>query len=160
MALDFSDDQAAKLLDTLGLPENTTDIDIVIATGEDLAAKAAGVAPIPDKPSDLAEAAHRAGLVVLDQDSVDTLRAEAESGRRLAAAANASRIAAMVEDAVKRGKIAPARRNHWQNLIAKDPAMADYLNGLPDNMLPVAEVGHGNNPDPAFDLLGEPEWYR
>jgi hypothetical protein len=57
MALTFDDDQAAALLMALGLPDDTTDLDTILATVTD----AVGDQTDP-KPSAVAAAAKRAGF--------------------------------------------------------------------------------------------------
>ena len=81
MALTFDDDQAAALLELLGLPTHTTDIDTILATVKDAAT------PTDGKPSDVAAAAKRAGLEVVDEDTIAALRRDAAEGRQIKAAA-------------------------------------------------------------------------
>src|SRR4051794_28242006 len=111
MALTFTDEQAARLLELLGLPADTTDAELVLAALEDLAAQAAGMSP--EKPSTVAAAARKAGLEVVDTQTLAALRHDAQEGRQVAAAAKQQKIEAAVEDAVNKGKIAPSRRKHW-----------------------------------------------
>lgn len=60
MALTFNDEQAAALIEALGLAADTTEVDLILATVADLAAQAAGMNP--EKPSTVAAAARKAGL--------------------------------------------------------------------------------------------------
>lgn len=139
MALTFDDDQAGKLLELLGLPGDTMDVDTILATVED-AVKQAG----EQKPSDVAASAKRLGLEVLDNDTIEALRRDAAEGRQIKAAAEAQRIAAAVGTAISKGKITVARREHWVKLITHDPAMADVLASVPDETaVPLTEIGHG-----------------
>ncbi len=139
MALTFDDAQAAELLNTLGLPADTTDIPLALATAKD----AVAAAPTNLQPSAIAAAAKSAGFEVLDADTATALRADAEEGRRIRDAVARQRIEDTVTNAVSKGKIGPARREHWVNLITADPAMAEVLNAVPDNTMPVTEIGHG-----------------
>jgi hypothetical protein len=159
MALEFDDDQTADLLDALGLPADSADSDLILATAKDLASQVEQLDPA--KPSTVAAAAKRAGMELLDKDTAEALRRDAAEGRRMAAAAAQQRVEASVDDAVRRGKIAPSRRKHWVSLIGADPGMADVLAAVPDNTLPVQELGHGQNPDPgAGGELAEPStWF-
>jgi hypothetical protein len=80
---------------------------------------------------------------VVDADPIAMLRREATDGKQVKAAAQAQRIEANVDDAITKGKITPARRKHWVDLLAADPAMPDVLATLPDNTMPVQPIGHG-----------------
>src|SRR5690348_11566002 len=130
MALTLTDDQAAALLEALGLPADTTDAQLVVDTTKDLAAQAETLDPA--KPSTVAAAAKRNGMEVLDKDTADALRRDAQEGRRLAAAAAQARVEASVDDAIAKGKITPARRRHWITLIGADPGMAEVLASVPN----------------------------
>jgi hypothetical protein len=118
MALTFTDEQSAKLLEVLGLPADTTDIDLILDTVNDLAAQATGIDP--EKPSTVAAAARKAGLEVVDTQTLTALRHGAQEGRKIAAAATQQKIEAAVDDAVSKGKIAPSRRKHWVTLCRHD----------------------------------------
>lgn len=158
MALTFDDSQATKILTTLGLPANTTDPDVVIATAEDLAAESADIDPA--KPSTIAAAANKAGLEVIDTATAEALRRDATTGRQMAADAAKQKIEATVDDSIRRGKITPGRRQHWVTLIAADPGMADVLSQIPDETAaPMTEAGHGNNPDPGASMTEPGEWF-
>lgn len=104
MTLQFTDEQAAALLDLLGLPADTTDPQLVVDTVADLADQAAGVDPA--KPSAVAAAARKAGLEVVDTDTLAALRHDATEGRRVAAAAAKAAVEAQIDDAISKGKIA------------------------------------------------------
>ncbi|SON62265.1 hypothetical protein MSIMFI_03790 [Mycobacterium simulans] len=143
MALTLDDDQAARLLELLGLPADTSDIDLVLATVEDLANQTS--AP---KPSDVAASAKAHGLEVIDADTLTALRNDAAEGRRLVVAAAQQRITAAVDKAVARGAITPARREHWIKLASADEAMLDVLASTPDETaVALTEMGHGVDSD-------------
>src|SRR5215207_8083436 len=108
MSLTFDDTQAAALLEALGLPADTTDVDLVVATATDLAAQAADTGM--SKPSTVAAAARKAGLEVVDTQTLTALRHDAQQGRAMAAAAKAQKIEAAVEDAISKGKITGPRK--------------------------------------------------
>jgi hypothetical protein len=76
MALQPDDHQAAVLLAALGLPADTDDPDLVVATVADLAAQAAGINT--EKSSTIAAAARKAGLEVIDTDSLTALEHDAQ----------------------------------------------------------------------------------
>lgn len=159
MAITLDDTQTADLLTALGLPADTTDPDLVVETVKDLAVQVADLDPA--KPSTVAAAAKRAGMELLDKDTAEALRHDAAEGRKMIAAATQQRIEASVEDAIRKGKITPARRKHWVNLIAADPGMADVLASVPnETAAPMSELGHGQNPEPGADLAEPAVWFR
>lgn len=159
MAMTLDDDQTAALLEALGLPVDTSDPDLVVATTKDLAAQAAGIDS--EKPSTIAAAARKAGLEVIDRDTAEALRRDAGEGRRMAAEAARAKVEQQVDDAVRRGKIAASRRKHWVNLIGADPGMADVLASVPDETaVPLSEAGHGQNPDPGAELVEAADWFH
>lgn len=139
MALTFNDDQAANLLDMLGLPTDTTDIAVALDTVKDAVTSSA-----PLQPSAIVAAAQKVGLEVVDADTMTALRNDAAEGRRVVAEVTRQKIEDTVINAVNRGKITPARADHWRTLIAADPAMAEVLNAVPDETAtPLTEIGHG-----------------
>lgn len=157
MTLTFDDDQAAALLEALGLPADTTDPQLVTDTAVDLAAQVADIDPA--KPSTVAAAAKKAGLEVIDTATAESLRRDAADGRKMAAAAAQQRIEASVDDAVRKGKITPARRKHWITLIGADPGMAEVLASVPnETAVPMTEAGHSMNPDPGDNLADVDAW--
>lgn len=145
--LTFPEEQTTWLLDQLGLPADTDTstpegVNLVIATIADLV-KQAG----EGKPSDVAASAKRLGMELLDADTVAALQRDAAEGRKIKAAAEAQRIAATVDDAISKGKITAARRQHWVALIGADPAMADVLASTPaETAVPLSEIGHSLDP--------------
>lgn len=156
MALTFDDDQAGKLLDALGLPTDTTDIELILATAADLAAQAAGMNP--EKPSTVAAAARKAGLEVVDTATLTALRHDAAEGRKIAAAAKQQKIEAAVDDAVSKGKITAARKGHWITLCTHDDKMLDVLASVPnETAVPMTELGHSI--DPVDAGADKPAWF-
>jgi hypothetical protein len=131
MALTFDDTQAAALLDMLGLPPDTTDLDAVLATVKDLVTDEQGEGGDMSKPSAVAAAAKRAGLEVVDASTLQLLQRDAAEGRTLKASVEHQRIETAVDDAIAKGKITAARRKHWVSLIGADPGMADVLAACP-----------------------------
>lgn len=141
MALTFDDTQAAALLDALGLPPETTDIATILATVTDAVT---ACDTVDAKPSTVAAAAKRAGLDVIDPDTLTALRADAAEGRQIKAAAAREKVEAAVTAAISKGKITAGRRKHWVDLITADPGMADVLASVPDETaVPMTPIGHG-----------------
>lgn len=154
--MQLTPEQSAQLLELLGLPADTTDPELILATIDDLAKQAADAAN--QKPSDVAAAAKKQGLDVIDADTLTALRHDAAQGRQLVAATAAQKIAASVDDAISKGKITAARRKHWVTLIEADPAMADVLAAVPDETaVPLAEIGHGGGDNEGGP--GRDDWF-
>lgn len=154
MALTFTDEQAATLLDLLGLPADTDDVETMLATVKD------AVTPTEGKPSEVAAAAKRAGLEVMDPDTAAALRHDAAQGRQIAAAAAAAKIEASVTEAINKGKITPARRKHWISLITADPGMAEVLASVPnETAVPMTEIGHGVGNEDSSNPGSGADWF-
>lgn len=159
MALTFDDTQAAVLLALLGLPEDSEDLALILDTVKDVTRDPL-LPPVPDdaSASQVAAAAKKHGLELLDADSLAALKRDAQEGRRVAAAAAKAKVEAAVDDAVNRGKITAARRKHWVSLIEADPGMADVLAGVPDETaVPLSEVGH--SADTSRDTADTGGWF-
>jgi hypothetical protein len=158
--LTFTDDQAAQLLDMLGLPPDTTDADTVLATVQDLASDEQSEGDMT-KPSAVAAAAKRHGFEVVEAASLESLRREATEGRQLKASVERQKIEASVDDAINKGKIAISRRKHWVNLIGADPGMAEVLASVPnETAVPLTEIGHSVGSEGIDGLAETAEWFR
>jgi hypothetical protein len=157
MALTLDDTHSAVLLTLLGLPEDTDDIALIIDTIRD--ATRDPMLPLPDDAaaSQVAAAAKKHGLELLDTDTAEALRRDAAEGRKIAAAAARAKVEAAVDDAVDNGKITAARRKHWVTLIDADPGMADVLAAVPnETAVPLTELGHSLEPRDRDD---SPAWF-
>jgi hypothetical protein len=156
MALTFDDKQAAELLETLGLPTNTTDIAVALATAKDAVANGG---PADLQPSAIVAAAKAAGLEAMDVATAEALRAEAAEGRQIKATVARQRIEETVTNAVQKGKITPARKDHWINLLTADPGMGEMLNNLPDEMaVPFNEIGHSVSNEDGSPNIPADQW--
>lgn len=150
MTITLTDDQTAKLLTALGLPDDTADADLIVATVEDLAKADSG---------DIVAAAKRAGSEVVDKTTLDGLRADAQRGRDLITAAAKREVDDKVDAAVRAGKIPPARKGHWVTLVTNDASMADVLAGMPDGLaVNMTESGVGATHD--GDLTEPAAWFN
>lgn len=168
MPLTFTADQAKKLVELLGLPADIAKIpdgtsaedamtavaDQILAVIEDLVkSEKTG----DEKPSEIAAAAGRLGLTVVDADTLTKLQSDADEGRQIKAAAAKKAVESTVDDAIRKGKITPARREHWVKLIAADAGMADVLAGVPnETAAPLSELGHATGDD----ITDTPDWFR
>jgi Mu-like prophage I protein len=157
MALELDDTQAAVLLALLGLPEDTTDVQLVIDTVKD-ATRDPMLPPVAaSKPSEIAAAAAKHGMEVLDTATADALRRGAATGRQIAAAAAKAKVEAAVDDAISTGRITPARKKHWVTLCENDEAMLERLASIaPGTAVPLDEVGHSAD---NADLAEPATWF-
>lgn len=161
MALEFDDTQSATLLASLGLPDGTDDVALILATVGD-AVTAAEPDAQPDvsdaKPSDIAAAAAKHGMEVMDTATAESWRRDAAEGRRIAAAARRAEVERTVDDAINRGAIMASRRDHWRTLIENDPPMAQTLASIADETaVPLTEVGHSADADRG--RVDETQWF-
>jgi hypothetical protein len=139
------------LTEALGLAEDA-DAETVVAAVED-------VVTTPDlDPAKAATVAAAAGLTMVDPDSLAALQRDATRGRELAAAEAKRQVSSVVMAAIGKGKIPPARREHWVTLLAADPTMKARLDAMPDNMVPLVEIGHASAVDEG--IAERADWFR
>lgn len=121
--------------DRLGITNETlADGDYLAALDEALAEQTEQTAPQP--------AAAAPGTVIVDADQFAELQASAADGREARKQQLADARATLVKNAVKDGRIAPARRDHWLKALAADPGMAETLASLePGLVVPLEPVG-------------------
>lgn len=129
---------------SLGIAEDTTDEDVIAALNEALTERAdTDPAPVEQTPETVTQTAARMGLTVVDNSVLEQLRADATAGRQASERQEREDRERVVDDAITRGKITAARREHWLNAIKADPAMVETLNGLPDELaVPMNEIGY------------------
>lgn len=157
MALELDDTQTAVLLALLGLPEDTTDVQLIIDTVKD-ATRDPMLPPPPDaKPSEIAAAAAKHGMEVLDTATADVLRRDAAEGRQLKVSAARAKVEAAVDDAINTGRIMPSRKKHWLTLCENDDTMLQHLASIaPGTAVPINEVGHAAD---TTDLAEPAAWF-
>ncbi|OZC76370.1 hypothetical protein CH282_26190 [Rhodococcus sp. 06-418-1B] len=150
--MDFTDAQLTRLLEALGLTADVTDAEVVVTAVEELVTA----------PPVAAASAQAAGGIVLDPASYEELKKNADRGVQLAAAAKVREAASAVDGAISAGKLPPARRQHWLDVIQADPAMAATLKQMPVIFsLGNEELGHANPGLNGPDDLTEPAgWFR
>ncbi|UTN92923.1 capsid maturation protease [Gordonia phage Finkle] len=140
----------------LGIAENADDKTIADKLDEltDLATK-------PDKASEAAAAtayAEKNGLRLVDATKFGEMETELAAARKAEQEATTRLQVAAVDKAVSKGRIAPARRDHFVALMAADPeGTAALLDSLPDETaVPINEVGTAPDADDeksAYDQL-------
>lgn len=132
---------------TLGL-EDTASVEDIVAAIEALASSAG------DQSSQTAAAA--AGSVVsLDREAFAAMQREAALGRAAHERQQREDRERTIDQAIAKGKIPPARRDHWLALLAADPkGTADTLKAIPDEtVVSLSEIGHTVSPDGANEDL-------
>lgn len=120
--------------------------------------EALGVSADADEPTVLAaltdrlstKAAAPEGLTLVDTDILDQLQADAAAGRAARDEQIAAARVALVEAAVRDGRVSPARRDHWLAQIEADPALADTLAALPP-LFNTEEKGITGGPEQSGD---------
>ncbi|WP_010541894.1 phage protease [Dietzia alimentaria] len=170
-SMQFDETQTAELLTLLSLGDNATAPDVITAltalvdtatttasagggdNGETVAASTLGVDQIR------ASAATK-GLTVVDAATFDSVRDQAAAGaaaqEQLARQDRESKVGA----AIRAGKIPTSRREHWLTAIEADPGMAEVLASQPDNLVPVAEIGHDGDQVGAAADVTESDVYQ
>lgn len=122
------------LCQRLGIADSTADEEAILAAlDERLAA--------PDT-REFTAASIPEGMALVDEAILTQLRSDAEKARTALAAIDAQRRDAIVDEAVKAGRIAPASRERMRVLLDADEESASALiESLAPNTIPVSEVG-------------------
>lgn len=146
--MQFSDEQLATLRNKLGLADDAT-----LEPSQVLAAIADKVTPQEEPVTpEVKPAPKAAGTMTIDASAWE---AQQESIRRLEAAqAKAKREERdqIIDQAVRDGKFAPARKEHWAKLWDADPEGARaVIDGLTKNVIPVDAIGIGLEDDESID---------
>jgi ATP-dependent protease ClpP protease subunit len=142
------------VLDALGLPEGASD--------EDVIAKIAEGGKPDDKPADtdkadkvdegeiseLAKAAAKHGLTVIDPGTLAEMQRNSSLGASAHAAMETQRITGAVDAAISLGKITAARKDHFVALMRADEVgTTQLLANIPaETAVPMTELGHSLEP--------------
>lgn len=121
------------------------DEDTILAAAEE-ALTSRGDEPAPEAPEPTLEqataVAAKAGLTVVNVDALAALQAQAKAGAEARAQQVREGHARIVDAAIAKGSIAPARRDHWLSQLEADPeGITNVIAGLPA-VIPVNEIGH------------------
>lgn len=156
------------IAESLGLPADATEEDILAKTREALGIKDEpagdkskegddpkvvegpnGPAPVteaePAKELVGAQAKARGDVVELDRATYEQMQANAALGAKAHATLTAQAHAQVIEKAIDEGRIPPARASHYMALMQADPAdTTDLLTKRlqPGAAVPLAEIGH------------------
>lgn len=93
-----------------------------------------------------------AGIVMVDKDTLEALKAQGQQGSEAFAAIQAEADSRMVDDAIREGKVRPADKAKWiKNLGLDRDTYKTALENLAA-VFPVQEQGHAFNPDPGASM--------
>lgn len=132
----FSDEQLADLRAKLGLPADA-DLDpgALLSGIEKLAA--AGGDGTPGKTPTNAP-----GTVTVDRQVWDDMQTRINKLEKVRASQQRNDRERMVDDAIRAGKFAPSRREHWLRVAEADPeGTAQLLAGLTPGSVPISDLG-------------------
>lgn len=159
-----------QLRQSLGLPEDATDEQVLAAVNASLAGQTdpgtdppqAPDAPTPDPTPDpeptpqpepaepLAVAA--SGLVQIDSSALEELRRNAALGAQAREQQLTAERDGFLASAVTAGKFPPSRVDHYRQMWAADPqGTRELVDGLASGLVPVSEVGVSAGPDAVED---------
>jgi len=132
----------AAVLDRLGLTDVDTSDDAAILAAVD------GVIEQATAPAAPVAATVPEGTTLIDSEVLATLQSDAAAGREARDEQDRSRREGVVSDAIKEGRIAPAARQSWLDMLAKDETATTALIGsLAKNAINVEEVGRSDSPE-------------
>lgn len=144
------------LAQKLGLTADADDDAVMTAFEAALAASqtaateaGAGAEAAPEAtPEQLAAAAAKHGLVVLDESVVTGMRADAAAGREARDRQQDEDDARVVDTAISKGKITPARRDHFLASMKADREGTTTLleKTLQESAIPLTAMGHSTEP--------------
>ncbi len=137
-AMAYGDLQAG-LRERLGVTDAAVSDDELLAAVDEALAEQADTTPA----APVASAALPEGTVAIDK----AVLAEMQEGARQGAAARAeqdrTRRDGIITNALQTGRITAASHDEWRARLDKDEdGFAAVLNSLPENIVPVAEIGH------------------
>ena len=140
-----------QVAERLGIDTDADEATVIAALDEALAEQTEASAPAGDGETPalgdveaVQKFAARHGLSLVDTQTVESMRNAEARLRQIEGERADERHAQVVDAAVRDGKIAPARRDHWLGALRADPDGATaVLDGLASNLIPVAPVGYG-----------------
>lgn len=142
------------LVQKLGLAADADDdavlsaFEAALATKTEALAEDGGAGTEEATPEQIAAAAKKHGLVVLDEGVVNGLRADAAAGREARDRQQAEDDAKVVDTAISKGKITPARREHFLACMKVDREGTTTLleKTLQESAIPMTAIGHSTEP--------------
>ncbi|OMC46857.1 hypothetical protein A5742_25315 [Mycolicibacterium fortuitum] len=133
-------------LDAAGQDGGTGTVEPVATS--DSGAPAAPAAEVEATPEQIAAAAKRFGLTVLDSQIAHQLTADAAAGREARDRQQREDDTRVVDAAISKGKITPARRDHFIAMMSADREGTTTLleKTLQEAAIPLSELGHATEP--------------
>lgn len=161
MAMTLTDEQETSVLEALGLEEGATADEVVTAV-EELATAPAESEPESENAANRTTTARLPeGVVAIDATALDELTRNAEEGVRARAQQLRDADEALVSNAIREGKFGPARRADWLKALETDREGATKdINSLAKGLVPVAELGHGQNESETTDNVEENDKFK
>lgn len=138
------DDLKAGLAKRLGVTDaSASDEELLAALDETLDEQAD---PTPEPAAEPAPAAALPeGTVAIDSTVLTQLQENAQRGAEARAEQDKARRDGIVANALKTGRITAASKDDWRARLDKDETgFAEVLAGLPENTVPVDEIGHAS----------------
>ncbi|MFE3229333.1 head maturation protease, ClpP-related [Nocardia sp. NPDC059228] len=139
------------LRERFGLPEDADEATILAAVTEQLDSAAAATEDAPAEPTaqQITASAKRLGLVLVDRTQYEQTVASASKGAAAFEQLETDQRNAVLDKHIRRGALAPGRREHFAKLLKADPeGTAELLDSLPaGSVVPLTEVGHAGEPD-------------
>jgi len=102
------------------------------------------------------------GMVLMDEATLNELRSGLVAATQLKQEKEKADRDALLTDAIKAGKIPPARRSHYEQLLCSDPVgTKQLLASLAPGLIPVVEQGSGLETDKDDEAFAYPDsWKR
>jgi ATP-dependent protease ClpP protease subunit len=136
-SVDMTDALTAGIRERLGVTDaNASEEQLLAALDERLTQPANTITEAP------------AGTVLVDEGRLAELEAAAQAGVRALAQQDSDRRDRLVTEALSEGRISAATRDTWRaQLDANESVTTALLASLPKNTVPVAELGHSDQPE-------------
>jgi ATP-dependent protease ClpP protease subunit len=142
------------LRERLGLDADADEAAILTAVDELVDKATEPPAPAPEPVVEPVAARLPEGTVIVDKATLDELRQQASEGVAARAQQRTEARDRAISDAISKGKVLPARRQHWQDSWDADPdGTRAMLDSLAEGLIPLADLGEpgGEPTDNGFD---------
>lgn len=143
----MSDTLQDGLRERLGMTAAATDAEVMAVLDERLAAPATDSVVVPPIP---------AGAVVMDAAALADLRRDAALGVQARNEQISAQRDAVVNDALREGRITSESRDHWRQMLDTDAepiAVAALASMAVGSAMPVVEIGHADGVTDAEDAM-------
>ena len=146
-----SDDFKAGLRKRLGVTDAEVSDDALLAALDETLKEQADTETVP---AGAVTATMPDGAIVIDKAVHEQLMADAAKGRQAMDTIDAQRRDGIIAAALKDGRIAPASMQSWRDSLDKDESgVKALIESLPKNTIPVAEIGHADEPETVEDRI-------